>query len=158
MKRVFILICILLTTATATAQFGRQRQNRLGRQQPNPITDENRKVSMEKKAAERQEEYIINFLSILEADDFQKEIAKLTLNDYFAKVKELVKLDFENSAQRKDTFDALKEEHFKELKSLLSAKDNYELDKLLKGEFRENEIKKKKKKKRRKKKDKDDDN
>ena len=147
MKQLLILICLLLTTATVTAQFGGQRQNRFGRQQPNTPPNENQKERMEKKNEERQEEYIAKFISTLEADDFQKEIAKLTVTDYYVKAKEFVKIRFENSAKRKDGFEALKKEHFEELRTLLSKKDNEQLDKFLKGEFKEKEAKKKKRKK-----------
>ena len=151
MKQLLILICLLLTTATVTAQFGGQRQNRFGRQQPNTPPNENQIAAMEKKAAERQAEYIANFISTLEADEFQKEIAKQTITDYFIKAKELTKFPFENSAQRKDGFEALKKEHFAELRSLFSEKDNEQLDKFLKGKFEEKDVKKKKKKRKKKK-------
>lgn len=152
MRQLLILICLLLTTVTVTAQFGRQRQNRLGRQQPNTPPTENQKAAFEKKAAERQAEFIANFISTLEADEFQKEIAKQTVTDYFTKAKEFAKIPFENSAQRKDAFEALKKEHFLELRTLFSKKDNEQLDKFLKGEFEEKEAKKKKKKRKKKKK------
>ena len=151
MRRVLILVCLLLTTATMTAQFGRQRQNRFGRQQPNTPPTETQKERMEEKAAERQEEFILKFMSTLEADEFQKQIAKQTIDDYFVKIKSFMKIPFENTVQRKDAFDALKREHFAELRTLISKKDGEQLDKFLNGEFEERDAKKKKK--RRKKKD-----
>ncbi|WP_299117037.1 hypothetical protein [uncultured Winogradskyella sp.] len=152
MKRAFILICILLTTATATAQFGRQgRNSRLGRQQPVTPPNENQKANIEKKNAERQAEYIENFLSTLEADEFQKEIAKQTMDDYFEKTKEFMKIPFDSSVKRKDAFDLFKQEHFKELKTMLPENDIVKLDAFLDGKFQEKEVKKKKKKRKRKK-------
>ncbi|ARV08466.1 hypothetical protein BTO05_01955 [Winogradskyella sp. PC-19] len=155
MKKAFILICILFTTANATAQFGRQgglRNNRLGRQQPNVPPNENQKANIEKKNAERQAEYIANFLATLEADDFQKEIAKQTMDEYFELTKKFMKVQFDNSVERKDAFDGFKREHFRELKTMLSESDNVKLDEFLEGKFKEGEEKKKKKKKRKKKK------
>jgi len=153
MRRTLLLLSFLLTTVTMTAQFGGQRQNRFGRQQPNTPPSENQKERMEKKALERQQEFISNFLSTLEADDFQKEIAKQTMDEYFKKIPEFMKIPFEKSVERKDAFDFMQREHFKELKTLFSDSDNEKLDKFLKGEFQEKEAKKKKRKKKNRKKD-----
>lgn len=155
MKRIVLLICILLTTLSATAQFGRQRQNRLGRQQPNTPPNENQIANLEKKAEERQQEYIKSFITTLEADEFQKEIAKITIDDYYKEIKKFLKVKFENTLQQKDAFDNLKREHFKELKSLLSEPNNKKLDEFLDGKYKENDDKKEKKKKRKKKRKKD---
>jgi len=148
MKRVLFLVCILLTTTTtAIAQFGNQgmRNNRLGRQQPNVPPNENQKANIEKKNAELQAEFIASFLDTLEADDFQKEIAKQTMAEYFELTKKFMKVQFENSVERKDAFDGFKREHFKELKSLLSEGDNLKLDDFLEGKFKKDDGKKKKK-------------
>lgn len=147
MKRALILICILLTTASATAQFGGQRQNRFGRQQPNTPPNESQKADIEKKNAERQAEYISNFINTLEADEFQKEIAKQTMEEYSVLIKKFLKLPFENSVARKDAYEAFKLEHFKELRIMLSEGDNIKLDDFLDGKFKEGKEKKKKRKK-----------
>ena len=151
MKKIATLLLVFLVTASATAQFGGQRNNRFGRQQqPQSPPTENQIEAAEKKAEERRQEFVTNFLSTLEADDFQKEIAKQTIDDYFEKVKSFSKLPFENSVQRKDAFEALKKEHFQELRSLISENDNKKLDGFLSGDFDEGEVKKKKRKKRKK--------
>jgi len=147
MKKVVILVLTLLMTASVSAQFMGQRQNRFNRQPQTPPS-ENQIEAAEKKAEKRLEEVILNFLSTLEADEFQKEIAKQTLDDYFEKLREFSKIPFESSMQRKDAFDAFKREHFKELKSLMSDSDNNKLDQFLDGEFDEGEVKKKRRKKR----------
>jgi len=157
MKRVFILACILLTTATATAQFRNQRQNRFNQPSQSAPT-ENEKANMKKKQAERQKEFIENFISTLEADDFQREIAKQTLNDYFKKSKEFMKISFDNSTKRKEAFLEFRMQHFAELKALLTANDNKKLDDFFEGKFEESEVKKKRRKNRKRKKNKEDDN
>lgn len=153
MKKLVLLICVLLSTSNVIAQFGNQRQNRLGRQQPNTAPTETQIANLEKKAAERQQEYIKSFITTLEADEFQKEIAKITIDDYYIETKKFLELKFDNSLERKDAFDDFKEKHFKELKSLLSEDDNKKLDEFLEGKYKdENKKEKKRKKKKRKKK------
>lgn len=159
MRKIVLLTLLLVTTLSVSAQFGGQRQNsRLGRQVPNTPPNESQKADMERKQAERQEEYVSNFLTTLEADAFQKEIAKQTLNDYFEKTKSFLKLPFANSVERKDAFEAFKIHHFAELKTMLPENDIKKLDTFLEGKFEEKEVVKKKKKKKRRKKNKDDDN
>jgi hypothetical protein len=156
MKRVLILICIYLTTVTASAQFGNQGRNNgrlLSSQQPNIPPNENQKADIEKKNAALQVEFVESFLETLEADDFQKEIAKQTMTEYFDLTKKFMKVQFENSVERKDAFEGFKREHFKELKSLLSEGDNLKLDDFLEGKFKKDDGKKKKKKKRKRNKD-----
>ncbi|SHH62877.1 hypothetical protein [Winogradskyella jejuensis] len=157
MKKAILFICVLLTSFAASAQFGGQRQNRFNRQPPASPPSDSQIEAAEKKAEERRQEFVANFLTTLEADDFTKEILKQNMNDYFEKVKVFMKQPFENSVQRKDAFEAFRREHFKESRSLLSENDQKKLDDFFKGEFDETEVKKKKKKKKRKKKKKGDD-
>lgn len=149
----------MLTTYSATAQFGRQgrqRQNRFN-QQPQIAPNENQKEQMEKKNKLRQEEYTASFINSLEADDFQKEITKQTIADYYTQIKKFLTVKFENSVQQKEAFEGFKNQHFAELKTLLSESDNKKLDEFLDGKFKKNDgDKKKKKKRKRKKKNKDD--
>jgi len=156
MKKYTFLIALLFVTSTALAQFGGRRggmqnRNRMAMPQQNQAPTESQKEAMLKKAEERKEEFIGNFIGTLEADDFQKQIITQSLNDYFDKVTEFSKLPFEHSAERKDAFDALKKEHFAELKSLISESDMEKIKGLLDGKFDEKETKKEKRKKRKKK-------
>ncbi len=155
MKKAIILVLTLLMTASVSAQFMGQRQNRFNRQ-PQAPPSESQKEAAEKRALERRQEFVVNFLSTLEADEFQKEIAKQAIDDYFVKITEFTKILFGSSAERKDAFDMFKREHFRELKSLMSDSDNKKLDDFLNGDFEENEVKKKRRKNRKRKKDNDD--
>lgn len=155
MKKAIILVLTLLITASVSAQFMGQRQNRFNRQ-PQAPPSESQKEAAEKRALERRQEFVVNFLSTLEADEFQKEIAKQAIDDYFVKITEFTKILFGSSAERKDAFDMFKREHFRELKSLMSDSDNKKLDEFLNGDFEENEVKKKRRKNRKRKKDNDD--
>jgi len=157
MRRAFILICILLTTATATAQFGSQRQNRNNRQPPQPPT-ENEKERMRKKSAERKKEIVANFLTTLAADEFVKEIATQTFDEYFTKVETFLKIPYGSLIERKEAFETFRDAHFKELKFLLSESDSKKIDEFFEGNFEESEVKKKRRKENKKKKNKDDDN
>ncbi|MFD1061907.1 hypothetical protein ACFQ1Q_01515 [Winogradskyella litorisediminis] len=155
MRKLALFTILLLFSICVFGQIGRQRQNRFNRQpqtQPNP----NQIAHMEKKAAENQAEYIRDFLSTLEADDFQKEIAKQSLNEFYEKIKEFAKIPFESSVKRKDAFDYFKSEHFKELKTIISESDSKKLDDFLDGKFDKKDSEKKKKKRRKKKKNKEE--
>lgn len=104
---------------------------------------------------ERKNEYIDNFLVTLEADDFQKEIIKQSLNSFFEERMEIAKTPYERYFDREKAILNLEETHFVELKDLISEGDMAKIKEMIKGEFDEKEVKKEKKKKR-KKKNKDD--
>ncbi|RNC86324.1 MAG: hypothetical protein ED556_08500 [Winogradskyella sp.] len=154
MKRILLLLGLIFTTATVSAQFVGQRQNQFNRQRqpPQPPT-ENEKERAAKKVAERKKELVTNFLSTLEIDEFVKEIATQTFDDYFNKIEAFMKIPYDNAVERKDAFDVFRHEHFKELKSLLSEGDSKKLDDFLEGKFEEKEVKKKRRKNRKKKND-----
>ncbi|MDO1500493.1 hypothetical protein Q2T40_10170 [Winogradskyella maritima] len=156
MKKILVLLLLIGFGTSVDAQMRRGgdplRQSRIP-QQPQEPTEE-QKEEYARKMKERQEEYLANFITTLEADDFQKEIIKQNLNSYFEKKIAIYKLPFERSIQRQDAIKQLDDTHFKELETLISEKDMLKIKEMIKGDFNENEVKKKKKKKRRKKDDK----
>ncbi len=126
------------------------------RDNPNQTQTEQHQIEeRKKKAEERKKEFISNFLSTLEGDDFQKQIVKQTVESYFDKKIQIYKTPFKRSVEREDAIKALDKEHFKELKTLISDSDMKKVDALITGEFDEKEVKKKKRKKGKKKRNKD---
>lgn len=158
MKQYLTFISFLFVTSIAVAQFGGQRGTIRNRNPAPPPTDAQKEANA-RKVEERKQEFIANFITTLDADDFQKEIIKQTINDYFVKLVELYNIQFQHSTERKDAVRAFKKEHFLELKSLISEDDMTKIKQMIDGDFEEKEVKKKKKRKRnkRKKKDSDDD-
>jgi hypothetical protein len=118
---------------------------------PNQEPSERDIEKQKEKAEERRQEYIDNFLSTLEADEFQKAITKQTLTDFYDKVQGFMKQEFDTTLERKDAFEAFKEKHFEELKTLISKADTEKLDEFLDGKFKEKEAKKKKRRKKKRK-------
>jgi len=153
MKKVVLLTFALILGFSTYAQ---SRRDRMG----NPIISreptKEEIARYEQKIEERKDEYIANFLTTLEADDFQKEIVKQYLNSYFEAKKEVLKVKYEHSIDRKEAIKNLNDSHFKDLEELISANDMKKLNDLITGEFDEKEVKNKKKKKR--KKNKEDNN
>lgn len=151
MKKICIVLFVcFITTYSVSAQYQRGNRNRnIGNVSQNQEPTDAQIKKQKEEAIERRNEYITKFLSTLEADEFQKEIAKQTLVDFYEKTQEFVKQSFENNLKRKDAFDAFKENHFKELKTLISEDDSAKLDEFLEGKFKERDAKKKKRKKRR---------
>lgn len=152
MKKIYLLLGFLITVTTVSAQFQNNRRgvNRNIGGIPQQAPSEREIEKQKEKAEERRQEFILNFLSTLEADEFQKEIAKQTITDFFTKSEEFIKLPFDTSTERKDAYEKFRDSHFTELKTLISEADTVKLDSFLKGDFKENDAKKKKKKKRRK--------
>ena len=154
MKKTLLLLTFLCLTISVSAQFGRQRnsrQNQFNRQPQSPPT-ETQKEQAEKKLKEKQKEFLDGFIASLEADEFQKEIATITITEFYEKLKDFIKIKFASSVERKDAYEAFKDKHFKELKSLLSEPDTIKLDKFLEGDYKKDKDKSKKKKKPKKKK------
>ncbi len=110
----------------------------------------------ERLVEERKNEYIANFITTLEADDFQKEIIKQYLNSYYDERKALLEVRYERVFDREQAIKKLNDSHFKELEELISKADMEKIKGLVNGEFDEKEVKKDKKKKRKKRKKKDD--
>lgn len=149
MKKIVLFVFALFLGFNTYAQ---ARRDRMG----NPVIDreptKEEIAKYEQKVEERKDEYIANFLTTLEADDFQKEIIKQYLNSYYDAKSELIRAKYEHKLDRKDAIKKLDESHFKDLEELISKNDMAKIKDLIKGDFDEKEVKKKKNKKRKKKK------
>ena len=148
MKQIVLITFALLLGLNTYAQ----RRDRMG----NPVIQkEPTKEEIEKykrQMEERKEEFITNFLTTLEADDFQKEIIKQYLNSYYDEKKKLMEVQYERSFDRQEAIKKLNESHFKELEELISENDMAKINDMLDGNFDEKEVLKEKRKKRKKKK------
>lgn len=149
MKKIVVIAFALLFGINSYAQSRRDRMgNPIIPRQPTEQEIEKRKQMIE----ERKEEYIANFITTLEADDFQKEIIKQNLYSYYDAKIALLKVRYARSLDRIEAIKKLDDTHFKELEELISKNDMDKIKELIKGNFDEKEVKKEKKKKRRKKK------
>lgn len=147
MKKALCTLLLLCVTFASFSQMRRQQRQRPAMQQePSKSQIEER----EKKIEERKEEYIANFLLTLEADEFQKQIIKQTIESYFEEKIALLKLPYERSFEREEAVRLLNESHFNELKPLISEGDMDKINGMLKGDFDDDEIKREKRKNRKK--------
>ena len=145
MKKIILLTFALFVGLNL---FGQGRRDRMG----NPIVNrepteqeiEKRKRMME----ERREEFLANFLSTLEADEFQKVIIKQYLDSYYDEKIALFKMRYERSFEREEAIKRLDNSHFKELEELITQSDMEKIKEMIKGEFDEKEVLKEKKKRR----------
>ena len=143
-----LVLTVLFAAFTITAFSQRQRRPlRNNIPQTNQQPTEEQIEERRRKLEERREEYLANFMTTLEADDFQKQIIKQTLDTYFEKKIAIYKLPFERSIEREDAVKELDETHFKELGELISESDMKKIREMIAGDFDEGEVKKKKKKK-----------
>ncbi|WP_400078501.1 hypothetical protein [Winogradskyella sp. R77965] len=149
MKKTVLVIFALLIGLNV---FGQMRRNRNSIPQTTREPSEKDIEKRKRLVEERKNEYIANFLTTLEADDFQKEIIKQSLNSYFIAKVALYKTRFEHSLDRDKAIKALDDTHFADLKELISEGDMNKIKELIKGEFDEQEVVKEKKKKRKKRK------
>lgn len=153
MKKIVLLAFALLLGLSSYSQ---SRRDRMGNPIINREPTKEEIAKYEQKVEDRKDEYIANFLTTHEADDFQKEIIKQYLNSYYDAKSELLKTRYEHTLEREEAIKKLDESHFKDLEELISKNDMAKIKDLIKGEFDEKEVKKKKKKKRKnRKKDKD---
>jgi hypothetical protein len=151
MKKIVFIIFALFIGLNVFGQ--RQRRGNMnGIPQTNREPTEQEIAKRDRLIKERKDEFIANFITTLEADDFQKEIIKQTLNSFFEARVALYKTRFEHSLDRKKAAEQLEESHFKELKELISEHDMTKIKEMLKGGFDEKEVKKEKKKKKKKRK------
>lgn len=163
MKNILILVFTLLLTVPAFGQFQNQQQRRgaepLRNRIPNQPPTETQKENMLKKIEDKKQEFITDFINKLEADEFQKEIIKQTIDDYFTKKIELLSFPFSSILERTEALNVFDKNHFTELKFLISENDMKKIMNMTKGnisdEDDDEDKKKKKKKKRRRNKDKD---
>ncbi|MCC1484584.1 hypothetical protein [Winogradskyella immobilis] len=162
-KKILLFVCFAMISITVFGQYNnrsrrgidplRRTQSAATQNQP---PSEAQKERFAKKLEERKEELITNFLSTLKADEFQKEIIKQTLNDYFEKKNEFYKFPFASTREREDAEKLFNEAHFAELKTIISEADMVKVNDFITGKFSESDAKKnikKKKKKKKKKKD-----
>ncbi|MBF8151063.1 hypothetical protein ITJ86_14220 [Winogradskyella sp. F6397] len=150
MKSIILVVFTILLTLNVNAQRRSGNMNNIPQTNREPTEEEIAKY--EREAEERKEEYIANFLTTLEADDFQKQIIKLTINSFLEEKIALLKTRFEHHLDRNAAIKKLEESHFAELKELISEDDMSKIKELIKGGFNEKEVLKEKKKKRKKKK------
>lgn len=156
-KTVLVLFALFLVLNV----FGQRRRNTNPVPQTSTEPTDQEIAKRKRDLLERKNEYIANFLTTLEADDFQKEITKQYLNSFYDARLEVLKIRFDHLIDRKEALKNLEDNHFVELKELISEGDMSKIKDLIKGDFNEKEVvkekKKKKKKKRKKKKKKDND-
>lgn len=156
MKKIILLVFVLLFGLNIQAQRQRGRGNMNGipqtQSEPSERDIAKRKLEME----ERRNEYVDNFLSTLEADEFQKHIIKQNIFSFFEAKVALFKTKFEHELDRQKAIKHLTDTHFKDLEELISEGDMTKIKEMIKGEFKEKEVvKEKKRKKKRRKKNKD---
>ncbi|WP_179335095.1 hypothetical protein [Winogradskyella costae] len=140
MKKIVLITFTILLSLNTFAQTNRE-----------PTKQEIAKY--EREAEERKEEYIANFLTTLEADDFQKQIVKININSFFDEKIAILKTNFERSIDRNAAIKKLEDNHFLELEELISEDDMTKIRELIKGDFKEREVIKKKRRKKKKNKD-----
>ncbi|WP_430468303.1 hypothetical protein [Winogradskyella ouciana] len=148
MKKIVLITFALFLGLNTFAQ----RRDRMGNPVVNREPTEKDIENYKRKIEERKEEFIANFLTTLEADEFQKEIIKQYLNSYFDAKQEVLKVKYERNFDREEAVKKLDNSHFKELEELISKDDMAKIKEMIKGNFDEQEVKKEKKKKRKKRK------
>ncbi|WP_405572216.1 hypothetical protein [Winogradskyella sp. Asnod2-B02-A] len=154
MKKLVIIVFAILFGFNLHAQ--RQRGNMNGIPQTNREPTEQEIAKREREMEERKEEYIDNFLTTLEADEFQKHIIKQNINSFFEAKIAILNTKFEHYLDRVKAIEDLENTHFKDLEELISEADMTKIKEMIKGKFDEKEVAKKKKKKRKNKKKKKD--
>jgi hypothetical protein len=154
MKKTLLIVFALIIGLNVFGQRRRGNMNRIPQANREPTEQEI--ANHKRKLEDRKKEYIANFITTLEADDFQKEIIKQYLNSYFEERVKLSKIKFERTFDRDTAIKKLDDSHFIELEELISEADMGKIKEMIKGDFDEKEVKKeKKKKKKRKKRNKD---
>tara|TARA_R110002049_G_scaffold212055_4_gene383049 strand:+ start:1797 stop:2249 length:453 start_codon:yes stop_codon:yes gene_type:complete len=147
MKKAVLFIFALILGLNIHAQSQRRNtRNTNNIPQTNREPSEQEIAKREREIEERKEEYIDNFISTLEADEFQKHIVKQTLTSFFEEKLAIFKIRFEHSIDREKVVENLENAHFKDLEELISEDDMSKVKKLIKGDFDEKEVVKKKKK------------
>ncbi len=152
MKKIVLIIFALFLTLNVFGQNQTQRQRQRQRNsnnipQTNTEPTEQQIAKQMREMEERKDEYIENFLTTLEGDEFQKHIIKQNLNSFYDARVALSKTDFEHRLDRNAAYKNLEEELFSELKELISESDMTKLKDMIKGVFDEKEVKNKNKEK-----------
>lgn len=148
MRKLVFAYVVLVITGSVFGQSRRNITNSYPQTNGKPTEQEIEKYK--KKIEERKEEYIANFLTTLEADDFQKEIIKLSLNDFYEEKLLILKKSYDTDIERKEAIKTFDDTYFLELKDLISESDMKKIKELINGNFDEKEATKKKKKKKKK--------
>ncbi|WP_458626889.1 hypothetical protein [Winogradskyella sp. PC D3.3] len=146
MKKTVIILFALFLGLNIHAQSRRGNMN--GIPQTNSEPTEQEIAKRQREIEERKDEYISNFLTTLEADEFQKHIIKQSINSFFDKKIALLKIRYDHYLERDTAIKNLEDTHFLDLKELISEEDMTKIKELIKGDFNEKEVVKKKKKKR----------
>ncbi|WP_179376912.1 hypothetical protein [Winogradskyella wichelsiae] len=144
MKNLLLILFTLILGLNINAQRSRRNTNNIP--QTNREPSEQDIAKREREIEERKDEYIDNFLSTLEADEFQKHIIKQNVNSFFEEKITILKTPFEHYLDRDNAIKALENTHFVELNELISESDMTKLMDMVKGGFDEKEVKKKRKK------------
>lgn len=118
----------------------------------NVLPNESQKERTERKMEERKQEYIDNFLSTLNADDFQKEIIKQKLISFFDEKIALSKQQYGRNFEYQEAVRKLEDSHFKDIEPMLTEENMAKIKEMIQGDFDEKEVIKEKKKKKDKKK------
>ena len=145
MKKTILILFTLFLTLNIQAQRSRRNTNNIPQTNREPTEQEIAK--REREIEERKDEYIDNFLTTLEADEFQKHIIKQNVNSFFEEKIAILKTPFEHSLDRNTAIKALENTHFIELEELISESDMTKLMDMIEGGFDEKEVKKKRNKK-----------
>lgn len=157
MKKILLIVFTLIIGFNVYGQRQRRR-DMTGIPQTNREPSKQEIAKHKRMLEDRKQEFIANFLTTLEADDFQKEIIKQHINSYFDEKVALSKVKFEHTLDRDKAIKKLDDTHFADLEELISKEDMAKIKDMITGGFDEKEVKKeKKKKKKRKKRNKDND-
>ncbi|NNE31016.1 MAG: hypothetical protein HKN40_01470 [Winogradskyella sp.] len=128
--------------------FGQRRRSMSGIPNTQREPTEQEIAKREREIEERKAEFINNFITTLEADDFQKEIIKQYVTSYFEAKIAILKTKFQHRIDRDEALKHLEDTHFADIAELISESDMVKIKELMKGDFKEKEVVKEKKKKR----------
>ena len=147
MNKTVVAIVFLFLSLNVLSQ---TRRDRMGNPQVNREPTEQEIAKREREIEQRKQEYISNFLTTLEADEFQQVIIRTHLNSYYDAKLAVLKTPFERSLDRANAIKHLENTHFEELKTLISEGDMNKIQDMIEGDFDEKAVKKEKKKKKKK--------
>ncbi|MDN3493046.1 hypothetical protein [Winogradskyella bathintestinalis] len=153
MKKTILILFAIILGLNIHAQ---RRRHMNDIPQTNREPSEKEIETRERKMNERKQEFIDNFITTLEADEFQKHIVKQHINSFFDERMIILKTRFDHSLDRKNAIENLENTHFKDIEELISEGDMSKIKEMIKGDFDEKEVVKKKKKKRRNKRNKNE--
>jgi hypothetical protein len=155
MKKIVLVLFAFFIGFNVFGQRSRSMNNRIPQTNREPSKQDIEK--RDRMVKERKDEFIANFLTTLDADDFQKEIIKQYLNSFYDAKIAVLKTPYEHSFDREQAVKKLEDIHFADLKELISEADMAKIKKMITGRFNEKEAVKEKKKKKKKKKKKNQD-